>query len=72
MNENSPISVVNVSDVPRLKRQVIINGGMIPKVDCCVEAVRRGGRRGLSIIDWRIEHWILIEMSTDQSTAPYS
>ncbi|HOB36515.1 MAG TPA: acetylglutamate kinase [Candidatus Avimonas sp.] len=64
-NENSLISVVNVSDVPRLKRQGIINGGMIPKVDCCVEAVRRGVKR-THIIDGRIEHSILIEMLTDE------
>lgn len=64
-DENSLISVVNASDVPRLKRQGIINGGMIPKVDCCVEAVRRGVKR-THIIDGRIEHSILIEMLTDE------
>ncbi|HHV50867.1 MAG TPA: acetylglutamate kinase [Clostridiales bacterium] len=64
-NEDSLISVVNVSDVPRLKRQGIIKGGMIPKVDCCVEAVRRGVKR-THIIDGRIEHSILIEMLTDE------
>ena len=64
-NEDSLISVVNVSDVPRLKRQGIIKGGMIPKVDCCVEAVRRGVKR-THIIEGRIEHSILIEMLTDE------
>ena len=37
---------------------------MIPKIDCCVEAVRRGVRR-THIIDGRIPHSILIEMLTD-------
>ena len=36
------IPFVNVSEVPFLKRKGIISGGMIPKIDCCVEAVRRG------------------------------
>ncbi len=39
-DENTLIPVVNVSDVPKLKRDGIISGGMIPKIDCCVEAVR--------------------------------
>lgn len=64
-NENSLISIVNVSDVPSLKRKEIIKGGMIPKIDCCVEAVRRGVKR-THIIDGRIEHSILIEMLTDE------
>ncbi len=64
-NEGSLISVVHVSDVPGLKRRGIIKGGMIPKVDCCVEAVRRGVSR-THIIDGRIAHSILIEMLTDE------
>ena len=46
-------------------RQGIIAGGMIPKVECCVEAVRRGVQRAF-IIDGRIPHSILIEMMTDE------
>lgn len=64
-DEESLISVVNVSDVPALKRQNVIQGGMIPKIDCCVEAVRRGVKR-THIIDGRIPHSILIEMLTDE------
>ena len=63
-DESSLISVVQVSEVPHLKNQGIISGGMIPKIDCCVEAVRRGVRR-THIIDGRIPHSILIEMLTD-------
>ena len=63
-DESSLISVVHVSEVSNLKRQGIISGGMIPKIDCCVEAVRRGVRR-THIIDGRIPHSILIEMLTD-------
>jgi acetylglutamate kinase len=55
------IPSVNVSEVPFMKRQGIISGGMIPKIDCCVEAVRRGVKR-TSIIDGRVPHSILIEL----------
>ncbi len=64
-DESSLISVVQVSEVPHLKNQGIISGGMIPKIDCCVEAVRRGVKR-THIIDGRIPHSILIEMLTDE------
>ena len=63
-DENTLIHSVNVSEVPQLKSQGIIKGGMIPKIDCCVEAVRRGVKR-THIIDGRIPHSILIEMLTD-------
>ena len=59
------IPSVNVSDVPFMKRQGIISGGMIPKIDCCVEAVRRGVRK-TSIIDGRVPHSILIELLSSE------
>ncbi len=64
-DEDTLIPVVNVSEVPSLKREGIISGGMIPKIDCCVEAVRRGVKRA-HIIDGRIPHSILIEMFSDE------
>ena len=64
-DEDSLISVVNVSEVPMLKRDGIIKGGMIPKIDCCVEAVRNGVSRA-HIIDGRIEHSILLELFSDE------
>lgn len=64
-DENTLIPVVNVSEVPSLKREGIISGGMIPKIDCCVEAVRQGVKRA-HIIDGRIPHSILIEMFSDE------
>ena len=60
-DENTLVSVVNVSDVAGLKKEGIISGGMIPKIDCCVEAIRRGVKRAF-IIDGRIPHSILIEL----------
>ena len=56
---------VYVSDVPQLVGQGIISGGMIPKVECCVEAIRRGVSR-VFVIDGRVPHAILIEMLTDE------
>lgn len=60
-DEDTLVSVVNVSDVAGLKKEGIISGGMIPKIDCCVEAVRRGVK-STHIIDGRIPHSILIEL----------
>ncbi len=64
-DDKTLIPSVNVSEVPFLKRQGIISGGMIPKIDCCVEAVRRGVKK-TSIIDGRIPHSILIELLTNE------
>ena len=64
-DEDTLIGEVYVSDVPSLKRKGIISGGMIPKVDCCVEAVRRGVKQSI-IIDGPIPHSILIEMLTNE------
>ncbi len=59
------IPSVNVSEVPYLKKTGIISGGMIPKIDCCVEAVRRGVKK-TSIIDGRVPHSILIELLSNE------
>ena len=59
------IPAVNVSEVPYLKMQGIISGGMIPKIDCCVEAVRRGVSKTV-IIDGRVPHSILIEILSNE------
>ena len=64
-DEATIIPVVNVSDVNRLKKEGIISGGMIPNIDCCVDAVRRGVGRA-HIIDGRIPHSILVELFTDE------
>ena len=66
-DKNDPstlISEINASDAPQLIREGVISGGMIPKVNCCIEAIRRGVKR-VFIIDGRIPHSILIETLTD-------
>ncbi len=64
-DESTLIPEVNVSSVPKLQHDGIISGGMIPKIQCCVEAVRRGVSRA-HIIDGRIAHSILIELLTNE------
>jgi acetylglutamate kinase len=63
-DEGTLIPVVNVHDVPALVKEGIISGGMIPKLECCVDAVRSGVKR-THILDGRIPHSILIEMLSD-------
>ena len=62
---SSLIPVVRASEAPLLIRDGTISGGMIPKIECCIEAIRRGVRR-VFIIDGRIPHSILIELLTDE------
>ena len=62
---NTLISRIPVSEAPQLMRDGVISGGMIPKVNCCIEAIRRGVDR-VFIIDGRIPHAILIETLTDE------
>lgn len=59
------IKKVYVSDAPKLIRDGIISGGMIPKINCCIESIRRGVKK-VFIIDGRIPHAILIEILTDE------
>ncbi len=62
---SSLIRALNVSEAPELMRSGVISGGMIPKVDCCIDAIRRGVKK-VFIIDGRIPHAILIEVLTDE------
>lgn len=60
-DEQTLISAVHVSEVPSMIKQGMISDGMIPKIECCVEAIRRGVKRSI-IIDGRTPHSILIEL----------
>lgn len=64
-NPESLISTINVSEAPHLIKEGVISGGMIPKVGCCIEAIRRGVKR-VFIIDGRVPHSILIEVLSDE------
>lgn len=61
----SLIPRLHVSEAPQLVHEGVISGGMIPKVECCIEAIRRGVKK-VFIIDGRIPHAILMEILTDE------
>ncbi len=60
----SLFSTLTIEDVDRLKKEGVIAGGMIPKVDSCIEAVL-GGIPKAHIIDARMDHALLLEIFTD-------
>ena len=60
---DSLISEMDISDARRLMQQGVISGGMIPKVECCIDALENGVERVI-ILDGRIPHAILIETLT--------
>ena len=64
-DESSLISQMSLADAEELKKSGIIAGGMIPKVDCCTNAVKEGVKK-VFIINGEIPHAILIELLTDE------
>jgi len=64
-NEESLIKKVYVSDISALIKEGVISGGMIPKINCCSEAIRKGVGR-VFITDGRVKHSILLELLSDE------
>lgn len=64
-DESSLIKQISLKDAEELKNSGIIAGGMIPKVDCCTNAVKEGVKK-VFIINGEIPHAILIELLTDE------
>ncbi len=64
-DESTLISSVCVSEAPQLMREGVISGGMIPKVECSVEAIRQGVNR-VFMLDGRVPHSLLIETLTNE------
>ena len=64
-DEETLIHVVQTGEVPGLMADGTISGGMIPKMECCVEAIH-GGVERVHILDGRIPHSILIELLSDR------
>lgn len=64
-DEDTLIHVVRTGEVPALVEEGIISGGMIPKMQCCVDAIH-GGVERVHILDGRIPHSILIELLSDE------
>ena len=59
------ISTLRLHQIPKLTVDKVINGGMIPKISCCVESVRMGVKKA-HIIDGRIEHSLLHELLSEK------
>ena len=64
-DEDTLIHVLHTYDVPELVAKGVISGGMIPKMECCVDAIS-GGVERVHILDGRIPHSILIELLSDK------
>ena len=67
-DKNDPDSLIpriTVSEAQQLRREGVIDGGMIPKVGCCIEAVYNGVKQ-VVIMDGRVPHSILMEILTDE------
>lgn len=66
MDKDDPSTLIpelTVTQAQKLKEEGVIAGGMIPKVDCCVEAINKGVEN-VTIMDGRIPHSILMELLT--------
>lgn len=64
-DEDTLIHELHTYEVPQLVERGIISGGMIPKMQCCVDAIA-GGVERVHILDGRIPHSILIELLSDR------
>jgi acetylglutamate kinase len=62
---DSLIKRVNTEEARQLFDEGVITGGMIPKVECCIEAIEKGVRR-VTILDGRVPHAVLLELLTDE------
>jgi len=62
--EGSLISSIALAEVAGLIDNGTISGGMIPKVECCVDALKDGARKA-HIVDGRVKHAVLLEIFTD-------
>ena len=67
-DKNDPTSLipeVSLAEIDELLKQGVISGGMIPKVGCCVDAIRQGVKK-VVIMDGRVPHAILMELLTNE------
>ena len=72
-DKNDPSTLIpelTVSEAKKLYGEGIISGGMIPKVDCCIEALENGVRNTV-IMDGRIPHSILMELLTNEGAGTW-
>ena len=67
---DSLIPEMTVAEAGELKKQNIISGGMIPKVECCINAIS-AGVKNVVIMDGRVPHSILMELLTDEGAGTW-
>ena len=61
------IPEIKIEEAEALYKSGVISGGMIPKVDCCITAIKQGVKRVI-IMDGRVPHSILMELLTDEGS----
>lgn len=67
-DKDDPTTIIphlTVSEAKKLYDEGVVSGGMIPKVDCCIEAINKGVKN-VTIMDGRVSHSILMELLTDE------
>ena len=67
-DKDDPASLIpemTILEAAKLRDQGVISGGMIPQVECCVDAILKGVRKVI-IMDGRVPHSILMEILTDE------
>ncbi len=67
-DKNDPTTLIpkiTIAEAEELKKGGVIQGGMIPKVNCCIDAIGHGVKN-VTIMDGRIPHSILMEILTDE------
>ncbi len=64
-DKKSLITDITISEADELKKEGVISGGMIPKIDCCIKAIKTGVKK-VVIINGMIDHSILMELLTDE------
>ncbi len=64
-NPESLIPLIDLNDAKKLFEDGTISGGMIPKVECCIDAIHKGVKK-VFIMDGRVPHSLLIETLTDE------
>ncbi|NFO04498.1 acetylglutamate kinase [Clostridium botulinum] len=64
-DSTSLLNVLRLHQIPKLCLDGIIKGGMIPKIDCCIEAIRMGVER-THIIDGRVPHSLILELFSNE------
>ena len=64
-DHSSIIPCIDLKMAEELFKSEVISGGMIPKVECCIDAIHKGVKK-VTILDGRVPHALLIETLTDE------